>query len=45
MDGMAASSSVRKARGWRNQRGHSSDRKIAMPRATGMARSRARIDE
>src|SRR6185295_9401550 len=45
IDGIAASSSVRKTRGVRSQSGQRSDRKIAMPSPTGAAISNARIDE
>src|SRR5438876_116760 len=45
MDGIAARSAVRKARGCRSTRGHSSERKIAIPSATGAAMARASTDE
>ena len=45
MDGIAASSSVRNVSGVRSHEGLSSERKIAMPSATGVASSNARNEE
>ena len=45
IDGMAASSSVRKTSGRRSGSGHNSEMKIAMPRATGAAMRSASAEE
>ena len=45
MEGIAASNSVRNTRGCLSQAGHSSEMKTAMPNATGVARTSARIEE
>ena len=45
IDGIAASSSVRKTSGCRRRAGQSSAMEIAMPSATGVASRSARIDE
>lgn len=45
MEGIAASSSVRKMSGERSQNGQMSDRNTAMPIATGVEIASARIDE
>ena len=45
MEGIAASSSVRYDSGIRSARGESSEMKMAMPRAMGVAISSARTDE
>ena len=45
MEGIAARSSVRNASGVLRNRGESSDRKIAIPSATGVEIRRARKEE
>ena len=45
IDGMAASSSVRKTSGCRSTAGQSSEMNTAMPSAIGVEMSRARTDE
>ena len=45
MDGIAASSSVRKTSGCRSQLGQSSEMNTAIPSAIGVANASARIDE